>query len=348
VSEDGSHVYFVASGALAGENREGKVPIPGQPNLYVFERDATHPAGHLAFIATLAAQDQEDWAAEDIRPVQATPDGHFLVFQSGADLTPGDTSSATQIFEYDASSEELARVSTGEAGYAAGITSADENASSIEQQRYSHESNPGASSEGLVVSDDGSLVVFTSAGGLTRDAAGGGGVYEFRTMGRLSEGRVFLLARDSPAFRVNRLMTDAAGTDVIYRTTESLLPEDGDSVLDTYDARENGGALAGPFAQDCEINRSCQGPLTAPPLLGGNSRGSAGTPGGGNLSLAQTPVGPVHARVLTRVQLLAKALKACRSRSRRLRTMCEKRARRRYGPTSKAGRTVKPRRREAS
>ena len=35
VSEDGSHVYFVAEGRLTGANREGKAPVEGEPNLYV-------------------------------------------------------------------------------------------------------------------------------------------------------------------------------------------------------------------------------------------------------------------------------------------------------------------------
>ena len=53
VSADGSHVYFIAKGVLAGANAEGAQPMEGADNLYVYERDEAHPAGQTVFIATL-------------------------------------------------------------------------------------------------------------------------------------------------------------------------------------------------------------------------------------------------------------------------------------------------------
>ena len=58
VSEDGSHVYFVAKGVLTGANHEGHAPAAGGDNLYVYERDEAFPDGRLAFIATLGRQKQ--------------------------------------------------------------------------------------------------------------------------------------------------------------------------------------------------------------------------------------------------------------------------------------------------
>ena len=47
-----------------------------------------------------------------------TPDGSFLVFVSSTDhLTPDDTSTAPQVFEYDAQTGALVRVSIGQDGY---------------------------------------------------------------------------------------------------------------------------------------------------------------------------------------------------------------------------------------
>lgn len=44
VSDDGSHVYFVARGVLSGAaNGKGDKAEKGGENLYVFERDAAHP-----------------------------------------------------------------------------------------------------------------------------------------------------------------------------------------------------------------------------------------------------------------------------------------------------------------
>ena len=46
-----------------------------------------------------------------------TPDGRFLVFTSFRDLTPDDTSTVQQVFEYDAQTGGLVRVSVGEDGF---------------------------------------------------------------------------------------------------------------------------------------------------------------------------------------------------------------------------------------
>jgi hypothetical protein len=111
-------------------------PKKGADNMYVFERDSEYPAGKVSFIATLSESDGGDWGADDERPVQATPDGRFLVFQSAAALTAGDKGGVPQVFEYSAESGEMVRVSTGQHGYAAGVESADENGSGIGSQGY--------------------------------------------------------------------------------------------------------------------------------------------------------------------------------------------------------------------
>ncbi len=58
VSEDGSHVYFVAKGVLTGSetNEYGHAAQAGAHNLYVFQQDGAYPAGHLAFITTLSSE----------------------------------------------------------------------------------------------------------------------------------------------------------------------------------------------------------------------------------------------------------------------------------------------------
>ena len=50
VSEDGSHVYFVATEALAGPNAEDNSPDKGADNLYMFERNSNYPTGRTVFI----------------------------------------------------------------------------------------------------------------------------------------------------------------------------------------------------------------------------------------------------------------------------------------------------------
>jgi hypothetical protein len=342
VSEDGTHVYFVAGGVLTeGANREGNAPVPAGDNLYVFERDAAHPGGQVTFIGTLLAKDRNDWRHEDRRAVQATPDGRFLVFQSFADLTPGDTSSQQQVFEYDAAREELVRVSAGEAGYGAGSESADAHPASISIQEYLNvtEENRAAATTRLAVSADGSVVEFTGTGALTRSAvtageAGVASVYEYRSSGSLADGGVHLLSGGASALAGTRAMgLDPSGADAFFLTADSLLPQDGDTVFDLYDAR-SGGGFAAQAPAGC-AGEGCQGaPGVAPSFTGA---GSVSQPGGGNLVAPPAP-GPVVTptptptpKSLSRAQKLAVALRSCRGKPRRKRVVCEAQARRRFG-----------------
>ncbi len=346
VSEDGSHVYFVARGVLTeGPNAEGGEPVPGGENLYVFERDAAHPGGRVAFIATLSEEDQQDWQQEDIRPVQATPDGRFLVFESVADLTNGDASAVTQLFEYDAAREVLVRVSVGEPGYTAGMQSAEENASIIGAQSYTMGLQADEATRSLAVSDDGSVVAFASAGGLTRAASAAGeahraSMYEYRSAGAIADGRVYLASDGSSQFSALLLGTDESGGDVFFRTAAPVLASDRDTQVDIYDAREDGGFPLPAALSDCEREGLCQGAAAVappPPVAGG----SASVSGGGNvMSAPSAPAGeakPTAPRVrpLTRTQKLGAALRACRRKRGRSRAVCEARARKRFGASAK-------------
>jgi hypothetical protein len=136
-SADGSHVYFLANGVLApgaapgschGGNEKDVVAL--RCNLYLYERDARYPNGHIALVAVVPGADTIKLSGGDAPTsgVNVTPDGRFLVFESQGDLTPDDTRSdgATQIFRYDAdpsAAEEAAhvpqliRVSVGAEGY---------------------------------------------------------------------------------------------------------------------------------------------------------------------------------------------------------------------------------------
>ncbi len=118
-SQDGSHVYFVAKGVLTGvANGRGQVARRGAENLYVFERDASHPEGRVAFIAALPASDSGNWNGS-FHLANVTPDGRFLVFTSHGRLTADETSNtgAEQVFRYDAQTAMLVRISTGEHGF---------------------------------------------------------------------------------------------------------------------------------------------------------------------------------------------------------------------------------------
>jgi hypothetical protein len=349
VSADGSHVYFVAGGVLTGANADGNQPMSGAPNLYVYEQDAAYPAGRVAFIATLSSEDSEDWREEDRRPVQATPDGRFFVFDSVADLTPGDASSQEQVFEYDAQQEKLVRVSVAASGYTAGVPSAEANGSHIEVQNFAGEEGAfpikaayaPAAHRSLAVSADGSMVVFVSRAGLTPGSEDGvRSVYEYRSSGGIANGNVYLISGGTGASGAREPSMSASGEDVFFETLAAVLPVDSDTQWDVYDARAGGG-VAASAAGGC-VGEACRGALAVQPSFG--APGSGGVQGGGGVAVAPVGVAPAAPRPsggvvaprVSRAQKLAQALRACKGKRGRARRVCETDARKRYGAKAKS------------
>jgi len=242
VSPDLSRVYFVAQGVLSGENAEHRSPAEGQDNLYVYEPDPADPGGEkTVFIATLAAGDSADWAGfgpgegyESLAKV--TPDGRYLLFPSSADLTLDDTSTASQLFQYDSSTGRLVRVSIGQDGY----------------------NNNGNGSVAIGAgrgyqSTDGLSVFFNSTVPLTPQAAESSGfnsVYEWEADGAgactQALGCVYLISDGHDThdiFEKGSLLAGISptGSDVYFETADSLIPSDTNTQQGVYDARLNGG-----------------------------------------------------------------------------------------------------------
>jgi hypothetical protein len=272
ISEDGTHAYFVAAGVLTGPNAEGIAPSaePEAHNLYVYERDSANPGGRLAFVAALSPQDSQDWEAEDNRRVEASPDGRFLLFQSVAHITPGDTSAEPQVFEYDSEREELVRVSVGQSGFPAGEVNADANASSFEAQPHARQSPVTfEASRFLAISDDGTEATFSSRAALTPGAepaaaAGALSVYEYRSSGSLANGDVDLLSQGSNPLLAQEWGMSPSGADVFFTTYDPLVAQDADTERDLYDARTEGGFPVPATAPACQ-GEACQGPQALVP-----------------------------------------------------------------------------------
>jgi hypothetical protein len=292
ISEDGSHVYFVASGVLTTTtNSQGESAGQGAPNLYVFERDAQYPAGRTAFIARLSGADGFMWQratgvinGRNPGGADVTPDGRFLVFTSVADLTPDDTSSVAQIFEYDAQTGSLVRVSVGQSGFNDnGNTSV--YPAEIPSPDFVFKTNEGVSDprnywSHLAVSSDGSYVFFSSHDALTPDAPvehshennQGSQVYDTGpTVYEYHDGNVYLIAKPGHTGRslttaVQLIGTDTSGSDVFVSTTEQLVGQDTDTNGDIYDARIDGGFPGPRLTSECSGD-ACQGPLSAAPVL---------------------------------------------------------------------------------
>ncbi len=294
ISEDGSHVYFVAGGVLTrNANSEGHSAVQGAHNLYVFDTETRQ----TAFIAALPDADSALWGefvfGESESPSDVTPDGRFLVFLSSGDLTPDDTSTVRQVFEYDAQTGGLARVSVGQDGYdddgntdvnPAGIVSPDYGAAGNGQV-----GGPSQYWRRLTVAEDGT-VFFESSDALTPQAIDDPrnrikNVYEYRdgSVYLISDGQDATIAAQSTEGIVHLIGTDASGQDVFFATSDGLVPQDNNGSPDIYDARVDGGIPAPVAPAECEGD-ACQGPLSGAPVQ--LAPGSEFQAGGGNVEAA--------------------------------------------------------------
>jgi hypothetical protein len=349
VSEDGTRIYFNSETELTNEvDGNGEHAEAAHNNLYVYDTVMSRTRPALSFVG------------QEIFGERTSPDGEYLVFESMWPFKGTNDKSTTvpQLFEYDASTGQIVRVSAGqrspgvayecaatktfEEGYNCdGNTEATEFApKATGASPESFFSKPTEASSHLTVTKEGT-VVFTSALALTPDAregrviaAGAGSraenVYEYEA------GHLNLI---SPADELSGIQVipgqsrllgiDETGKDVFFATTNSLVPQDTDTQYSWYDAREEGGFPAPSLTPGCLGAATCQGGLTAPPALSPVG-GSASAAAGGNLA-PPTPV-VSKPKPLSRAQKLAKALEACKRISKKQkRELCQRQARRKYG-----------------
>lgn len=274
VSDDGSHVYFVAAGVLtAAPNALGQVAQAGADNLYGYDT----VTGVIKFVAelcegtgqsgTVTGVTQCPGAGVDIdlgdnlltARSDTTPDGRYLVFTSNAQLTPDDRNSAADIYEYDFSTGSLVRVSVGHDGQ-------DENGNGGSQDAIT--GNQGLATgtpsdfgnQARIVSADGQTILFATARPLQDTAANGvSDLYEWH------QGEVTLVSGAGSSHPITSGQITPSGQDIVFGTDQGLVPQDTDGVGDTYDARVGGGfsaqfAAAAPCSGD-----ACQGSGSAPP-----------------------------------------------------------------------------------
>jgi hypothetical protein len=346
ISEDGSHVFFVSTDALATtpEARGGCVSEPCRPtseddNLYSLDT----VTGSIAFVTTLSPADADDWMQEDNRrPAEATPDGQFLTFPSVAELTPDDTSGeeAPQIFEYDSQTEALTRVSIGQGGYNEdGNTSIEADAPKLaETPQFESGARPTDTWSHLSLSEDGD-VFFTSADPLVPGAVSGReNIYEYD----YAANDVYLISAGDETSPIGAqtmpryLGTDESGQDVFFFTSDSLVPQDTDTQASWYDARIDGGFPAPAATAGCQFG-ICEGSRSTapqPPSVGGSETTAPEDP------LAPPPASTSDsakpkAKPLSRAQKLARALRACKKEPKKRWRGCEAHARKAYGAQGK-------------
>jgi hypothetical protein len=286
-SEDLSHLYFVDTAVLSGEeeNDQGAKAAAGKFNLYAWD------GGDPAFIGTLVAADNlypvgGDWHfAPPQRTAQASPDGRWVTFLSKAPLTGYDNNSSAckgpcaEVFLYDSASDELSCPSCNYSG-AAPLGSANLPLvptccgvkDPMPQPRY-------LTNEGRLYFDtQDSLTPFDSNNGVED-------VYQLEPQGvGLCErvgGCLNLISAGSEPIDSNFLAIDHGGGNVFFTTRDQLVLADRDSLVDLYVAREGGGIPA-----QSETPRSeCQGEACQPPVSPPNDAtpGSSSFEGPGNV-----------------------------------------------------------------
>jgi len=342
-SEDGSYVYFVATGELAAGARSGR------PNLYAWH-ETREAEGTVAFIATLRAPEGEqgeeeerdiekersgpafsyesdilDWTS-DPRASQAyvTPDGTHLAFMSVEPLTGYENKDRVtgkpdhEVYEYSAESGQLVCASCdpdgapplGSAFIGAGLT---ERASTPFYQ-------PRA------LNDEGTRLFFTSPDPLVPGISGGAEkVFEYE------DGGAQLISGPEGGGSAMFLDASASGDDVFFATREQLVSSDTDELVDVYDARVDGGLPAPSSVPTCQAE-ACREPVAPAPSF--PTPLSASFAGAGNIP-------PVPSTKPTRKQLLARALAKCaKLKRRRRRAACVVDAKRRYAPKPRATRHI--------
>ncbi len=330
ISEDVSHVYFVADGVLAANsNSHSDTAIAGKPNLYLWH------GGQTTFIATLGGEDFHDWAEPEEPATRVTPDGAQFAFDSVASLTGYDNTDAntgnpdTEVFLYDAAANRLICASCDPSGARPIGPSELHWAESVVYVPRN-------------LSADGSRLFFTSRDALLPGATNGlWNVYEWEADGSGgcqssadNSGCLYLISDGSGAS--NSYFADASesGNDVFFETGASLVGQDEDSFADLYDARVDGGFAS----QDkpvvppaCTSVEGCLSPLSEPPAQLGVA--SAELHGSGNL--VTPPEAPTTAVKKTAAQIraekLTKALKACKKEPRKKRAKCQKQANKSFG-----------------
>jgi hypothetical protein len=368
VSEDGSHVYFMAKGVLTTlPNGLGQTASQGSHNLYAYDTNT----GETKFIATLLGSDKQLWGEKapnsiktvaDYQEAQTTPDGRYLVFDSFAKLiTAGaeaDTSGAQQVYRYDFQTGQLIRVSIGHEGSANNGNTPGVGAVIGTADVHTEGASPTANDSSRSISENGEIIAFVTteqlqstdvAGGSNSSCveagtvAGGAGceVYAWHECTASpcatgAQGEVSMISDGQDPEGMLFAGMSATGSDIFFQTRTQLVGQDTDSLGDIYDARIGGGFPAPSPEPSCS-GEACQGSAPSAPAFGAS--GTSSLTAGGNVTPGSTAFPPPEepkAKPLTRAQKLAKALKQCKKdKSKKKRLACQKQAHKKYGAVKK-------------
>ncbi len=322
VSDDGSYVYFAATGALAGGATESMINVYGWHD------------GAIVFIASLnGGEDEYNWAiqnsgsalgggqavAGDGRDSRVTPDGQTLLLTSRSRLTSYDNAGKRELYLYSAAGGRLICVSCNPTGSPAtsDVYLADDGSKSESQPP---ELLPAALPRNL--SADGSRVFFDTAEALVpQDTNGATDVYEWEADGSgsctIAVGCLYLISDGhgtQPSYFGD---ASTSGDDVFFSTGQALVGQDQDNNSDVYDARVGGGIAAqSPSAPSAPCSsdtcREASGSSIAPAVPA-----SAAFSGAGNLAAPVASAPASHKTTAKAKKVKKKSLKKKRKKRRK-------------------------------
>jgi hypothetical protein len=268
-----------------------------------------------------------------VEQARTSEDGSIDLFVTDAPIAGFNDGGTQQIFRYDATSNALNCVSCAPVGVTPERSVLSNTAEGpICEQNGNCNSMPLADDHSM--STNGDRVFFDTATPLVpQDTDGTTDVYEWEN------GTVFLISSGASSDQSWFMDNSADGGDVFFATTDALAPGDTEGAYDVYDARvPHPGDNPPPSALPCQGD-VCQGPASVPSLLGEPS--SETFNGLGNVvpevkpAVAAKPKAKPKPKALSAKQKLAKALKACKKKSKGKRATCEARARKTYNGRGK-------------
>jgi hypothetical protein len=227
MSDDASHVYFIATAALTPAAQAG------EPNLYVFS------GGQTRFISTVPA---ETWLE------RASRSGQFAILRSTGSMAGADSAGHEVLYRYDEQADEFACVSCR-------VDGAPSAGDSTLQDRAAQAGGSGVRN----IADDGTVFFASNDRLVPEDLTSAWDVYQYDENGPslLTTGRS----------QYDSFIQDNSddGTSVFFVTKSALLPSDTDGGLgDLYAARVGGGfPEPGPAPAEC-VEDECQGAMPAP------------------------------------------------------------------------------------